>query len=126
MLENFLTDELPLTIAIGGEPDLLCGAQRLTARQGIPATRALPAFLQSYLANLNLSTYCGTTRPAAIVTGTCRPRRLSRMDSAARLGTPWLTNRSLGSLCSLFVENYGAWVRVPRPVTPSFKFRRGR
>ena len=30
MLENFLTDELPLAIAIGCEPDLLCGAQRLT------------------------------------------------------------------------------------------------
>src|SRR5271166_2594085 len=30
MLENFLTDELPLAIAIGGEPDLLCGAQRVT------------------------------------------------------------------------------------------------
>jgi hypothetical protein len=26
MLENFLTDELPLAIAIGCEPDLLCGA----------------------------------------------------------------------------------------------------
>jgi hypothetical protein len=31
--------------------------------------------------------------------------RMTRMDSAARLGPPWLTNRSLGSLCSLFVEN---------------------
>ena len=30
MLENFLTDELPLAIAIGCEPDLLCSAQRLT------------------------------------------------------------------------------------------------
>ena len=30
MLENFLTDELPLAIAIGCEPDLLCGAQRVT------------------------------------------------------------------------------------------------
>src|ERR1035441_2524403 len=30
MLENFLSDELPLAIAIGGEPDPLCGAQRLT------------------------------------------------------------------------------------------------
>src|SRR5208283_6213060 len=30
MLENFLTDELPLAIAIGGEPDLLCSAQRVT------------------------------------------------------------------------------------------------
>ena len=30
MLENFLTDELPLTIAIGGDPDLFCGAQRVT------------------------------------------------------------------------------------------------
>ena len=30
MLENFLTDELSLAIAIGGEPDLPCGAQRLT------------------------------------------------------------------------------------------------
>ena len=30
MLENFLTDELPLAIAIGCKPDLLCGAQRLT------------------------------------------------------------------------------------------------
>ena len=30
MLENFLTDELTLTIAIGGEPDFLCAAQRLS------------------------------------------------------------------------------------------------
>ena len=30
MLENLLTDELPLAIAIGGEPYPLCGAQRLT------------------------------------------------------------------------------------------------
>src|SRR5271154_1811347 len=30
MLENFLTDELPLAIAIGGEPDPLCSAQRIT------------------------------------------------------------------------------------------------
>ena len=32
MLENLLTDELPLAIAIGGEPYPLCGAQRLTDR----------------------------------------------------------------------------------------------
>jgi hypothetical protein len=30
MLKNFLTDELPLAIAIGGEPDFVCGAQRVT------------------------------------------------------------------------------------------------
>src|SRR5580704_6059366 len=30
MLKDFLTDELPLAIAIGCEPDLLSGAQRLT------------------------------------------------------------------------------------------------
>jgi hypothetical protein len=30
MLENFLTDELPLAITIGCEPDLFCSAQRLT------------------------------------------------------------------------------------------------
>lgn len=29
MLKNPLTDELTLAIAIGGEPDPLCGAQRL-------------------------------------------------------------------------------------------------
>ena len=29
MLENFLTDELPLAVAIGGEPNPLGGAQRL-------------------------------------------------------------------------------------------------
>jgi hypothetical protein len=28
MLENFLTDELALAVAIGGEPDPLGGAQR--------------------------------------------------------------------------------------------------
>jgi hypothetical protein len=30
MLENLLTDELPLAIAIGREPDSLCAPQRLT------------------------------------------------------------------------------------------------
>ena len=30
MLKNFLTDELSLTIAVGGEPHPLCGPQRLT------------------------------------------------------------------------------------------------
>jgi hypothetical protein len=32
MLENFLTDELTLAVAIGGEPNPLGGAQRLAYR----------------------------------------------------------------------------------------------